>query len=73
MKFTPTSTPNPDRQGGDDSNFFAQHVMRDAILRTAWSNGLLRQPEGWRRSIAAAQPVKQVCPFLPLRSRDSRQ
>ncbi len=53
-------TPNPDRRRGDDT-FFTPDVVHAAILRAAGFTGLLRMPDGWRRSIAVTQPVKQIC------------
>jgi hypothetical protein len=52
-------TPNPDRLSGGD-RLFAQDVVHAAILRAAGFTGLLRVPEGWRRSLAITQPVKPI-------------
>jgi hypothetical protein len=40
--------------------FFTPDVVHDAILRAAGFSDLLRVPNGWRRSLAVTQPVKQI-------------
>jgi hypothetical protein len=52
-------TPNPDRRRGKDT-FFTPDVVHDAILRAAGFSDLLRVPNGWRRTLAATQPVRRI-------------